>query len=380
MSSSRRQGFTLVELLVVIAIIGVLIALLLPAVQAAREAGRRAQCSNNLRQLALGCHLYHDTHGELPPLCSERYYQRIPPEITDWGVATLNPDGSVSNGGAGGHVGWSWIMLISPFIEMKGAWQSIDWVERFPRGPNNLVNAVPSLRGPTLLCPTRRSSAAINQMNTFSNQAWPQDVPNAASIQGCQPSDYCAVAGAMGGATGLWFDAVLAEPATPRIQDNTTVPPRVISRLKSQTTLNNITDGTSTTAMLGEKNGHIGWFGAGWFDMPASIGQAWHPSCGVRILGWPNHWDWNQATYLYGGLPQRLPVTDPYYYVTDPDTGRQFQVEAWHWAFGSQHPMITLFALADASVKPVRNNLHPLRVLTRFGSRADGIQVAIEGQ
>ena len=63
----RRQGFTLIELLVVIAIIAVLIALLLPAVQAAREAARRAQCVNNLKQIALGMHNYHETMGTLPP-------------------------------------------------------------------------------------------------------------------------------------------------------------------------------------------------------------------------------------------------------------------------------------------------------------------------
>jgi len=113
MSIRPHRGFTLVELLVVIAIIGVLVALLLPAVQSAREASRRTQCMNNLRQIGLALHTYHDTFRVFPPS-----YLNVPGGSPNMGPP--DPD----NGDAG--PGWTALMLILPQMEQANLYNAFD--------------------------------------------------------------------------------------------------------------------------------------------------------------------------------------------------------------------------------------------------------------
>ncbi len=111
MKSPRKKGFTLVELLVVIAIIGILVALLLPAIQAAREAARRTQCNNNLKQIGVALQNYHDTYKIFPPS-----YVNNGPDIM-----------------------WGWGMLILPFMEQQALFEKIDPI-RWGGGGGNPVH------------------------------------------------------------------------------------------------------------------------------------------------------------------------------------------------------------------------------------------------
>ena len=114
---TKTRGFTLVELLVVIAIIGILVALLLPAIQAAREAARRTQCNNNLKNIALGLQNYHDAYKTLPMGAAGRRW------------AAPGPTGP--NGGlTGGNLGSSWYVSTAPFMEQRNIYDKLMSTQR----------------------------------------------------------------------------------------------------------------------------------------------------------------------------------------------------------------------------------------------------------
>jgi prepilin-type N-terminal cleavage/methylation domain-containing protein/prepilin-type processing-associated H-X9-DG protein len=146
----RRSGFTLIELLVVIAIIGVLVSLLLPAVQSAREAARRIQCTNNLKQLGLGLHNYESMAGALPlPMC----YSGSGSTIT-W-----------SNG-------WSVHARVLPFMEQGPAFNSINFAMRYGLPQNTTVGSIDVA---VFLCPSEvkpEPRATATARYGVTNYAW----------------------------------------------------------------------------------------------------------------------------------------------------------------------------------------------------------------
>ncbi|MDP6554755.1 MAG: DUF1559 domain-containing protein, partial [Pirellulaceae bacterium] len=140
----KTRGFTLVELLVVIAIIGILVALLLPAVQAAREAARRMSCSNNLKQIGIALHNYHDT------------YKTFPPDAIWWGGNRKTGLSRTTNnaGVSGGQRNYTWIALILPFMEQQPLHDRIDF--KVPGLRQNIGNntELQSVVLPAFLCPS----------------------------------------------------------------------------------------------------------------------------------------------------------------------------------------------------------------------------------
>lgn len=149
---SARSGFTLVELLVVIAIIGILIAMLLPAVQAAREAARRMQCGNNLKQLGVAMENYHSTH--------KRY---TPAYVTTVGGGGVHgtPDPDTHDAGSG----WAWGAMLLPFLEENSIYEQINfslpcWDTANETAATQQISAYlcPSATGTDSLCPIVKTS------------------------------------------------------------------------------------------------------------------------------------------------------------------------------------------------------------------------------
>jgi prepilin-type N-terminal cleavage/methylation domain-containing protein/prepilin-type processing-associated H-X9-DG protein len=226
-----RRGFTLIELLVVIAIIGILIALLLPAVQKIREAAARLQCSNNLKQIGLALHNYHDSFQAFP--------QAYKP------LRTADPTAPPGTGtyGAGAFV------LILPYLEQDNVYHAIDASRAALSGvnmpPNNAAYSTPIK---TYLCPSAPGSPtavySAELANSFNNFGIAL-TPAAGLIFG--RTDYAPDAGLSIDIPGISINAgasIICQPPDGPVR------------------ITDITDGTSNTMMIVEDAGRPGWYGS----------------------------------------------------------------------------------------------------------------------
>ena len=228
----RRCGFTLVELLVVIAIIGILIAMLLPAVQAVREAARRITCANQLKQLALAYHLHHDTQNSFPS--------------GGWGFNWVGD----SDAGLGPAQPGSWAFSLLPYVEQKNLYDSVTDGDRstITQQQMDLAAAACQTPLPGYFCPSRRS--AINRPRLFRDPAVGYAY-NATDVETEARSDYAANAG----------DTVVKWSAGPTPEEG--IQGRGFINMQGSTGITfqrstigfgDISDGTSNTVMIGEKH------------------------------------------------------------------------------------------------------------------------------
>lgn len=326
----NRDGFTLIELLVVIGITGILVALLLPAVQSSREAARSTDCKNRLRQLALGAHLHHDAVGYFPPA---RYQGRPDSDSADQ-CGAKNP---------------TWFSRVMPFIEQKALGQSWDFSKPWHEHPESIRLIAPDI----FLCPSRRSGTrpvgSIKSRTVVVSEI--EQLPCGCPIPSPPDEQFLDVEGALSdyagnhgdlspGATGEPTDFNFGGNGTgviisvrPKCKAGKAVGPK--DRIK----MASVRDGTSSTFLLGEKFIHSDRLQQFPEDSPAYDGD--HLPASTRLAG--------PGLRLAHGPRDLL---------------------ADMFSFGSWHPAGVHFALVDGSVRTLHVQIDT-QVLGSLANRHD---------
>ena len=308
----KRRGFTLVELLVVIAIIGILVALLLPAVQTARESARRMQCSNKIRQLVLAAHNYHSAERAFPA-----------------GSTNESIDHDFSNCTRGNRPGGPpWTVHLLPYIEDQALFDAFNLQERFTSTSN-----VPGSR-------------TNHELYKRENTAFKCD-SDPVSADG---TNYLTYLGVQGGGP---CPKCTSQSSTRVFYDNG------VLHLNSKVAIRKIQDGTSKTFMLGEsryvdQSVRSGEYDPGWSGWASSAKQG----------SWAMPLTLAAATLLgINGLDpiEVNPVT--------PAAGKTLDFQSR--AFGSHHPGGAQFAMSDGSVSFLNDDVDTV-LFFNFAIRNDG--------
>lgn len=347
----RLRGFTLIELLVVIAIIAILIALLLPAVQQAREAARRSQCQNNLKQIGLALQNYHDQHKLFPPGQVAAVFQG---GTAAGGAQYASPaeatQGSMTFATGAGTPGWhgtSWMLFILPMMDQTSIYNtwnfnynvlyngSVPTILNAGTGPVTVIPAQTDIQG--FYCPTRRTNAKTNEyVNIFRvNQNW--------TLGG---NDYAGC----GGSGQLFFDQQRATfyltPAQMANNPTANNPPNPLHAgvfgVNSNTNLRDVSDGSSNVIAAGEVM-RLNF-------LPNAPGNV------NNILQSNDGWAWGGPATLFS---TRFGVNKGVHY----DNA------------GSAHVGLAQFVFADGSVRSISQNIN-LITFANLGNMANGVPVS----
>lgn len=321
-NSNRRHGFTLIELLVVIAIIAILVALLLPAVQQAREAARRTQCKNNLKQLGLALHNYHDVYMTFPPGYISHFG-----EWRDSNNTTFNGYPSAGTGtSSNGIAQWSWSAFILPYIDQAPAFQSLN---------------VSGLRADESLA-TAASQAIMS--SPFSAFLCPSDI-NPGIADGDR--------GDIQDSDGVEYATATTNYIAMNRSGGITVQGRASSEglftVHSRVKIRDITDGTSNTIALGER----AW------QFTATNGAVQEPRAGLALMVRSS--DDSACDDHSCGLTDGMGIVDT-------GLNRNTRDEQ---GFSSLHTGGVQFVLADGSVRFISENVDQ-DTLENVADRNDG--------